>query len=482
MTVRLEYWDKSLTNPRWVEARIEYGTNHYQNACISVEMAESLGNARRATVRLANQNWEGNTAATGPFTNLFTDFQRVRILDDSLNVVLFHGRIYDNKDKNDKQFGKLIELTCWDIFRELQDYPTGHLDGDINYGSGTGEFETAAGLIKHILKADYVHPSSVEIPSSSIYLDDSGGATAADDGTKFRTSGITLHGGMWETYNLAKGAAKNALGHIAAIARDDPHTDAQNEDDFGYDYHLDSRFDRSNDYTTSTNAVLRGDAFNYFKRGTVPAAPNISTPANFDGLRIEYPTASFNEQGNLVAMMEDAQFERPKDQLYTSALLRMNLDLRVSKTYDVSASDYNYAEFGEYMEEDNNNKSSPKAIAVGIHNGKFLVEALSGGTIGGSSGQFKYEGRRFHRDFDTAGNNFMIAEYLYIDHTHSATNNDHFNQNHGSGTEHAHIVGRIQYQSTVAATTGTILISFDNETQLQAFNSCLLYTSDAADE
>ena len=56
MTVRLEYWDKSLTNPRWVEARIEYGTNYYQNACISVEMAESLGNARRATVRLANQN------------------------------------------------------------------------------------------------------------------------------------------------------------------------------------------------------------------------------------------------------------------------------------------------------------------------------------------------------------------------------------------------------------------------------------------
>ena len=177
-------------------------------------------------------------------------------------------------------------------------------------------------------------------------------------------------------------------------------------------------------------------------------------------------------------MMEDAQFERPKDQLYTSALLRMNLDLRVSKTYDVSASDYNYAEFGEYMEEDNNNKSSPKAIAVGIHNGKFLVEALSGGTIGGSSGQFKYEGRRFHRDFDTAGNNFMIAEYLYIDHTHSATNNDHFNQNHGSGTEHAHIVGRIQYQSTVAATTGTILISFDNETQLQAFNrECDIATS-----
>ena len=479
MTVRLEYWDKSLTNPRWVEARIEYGTSNYQNACISVEMAESLGNSRRATVRLANQNWQGNTAATGPFTNLFTDFQRVRILDDSLNIVLFHGRIYDNKDKNDKQFGKLIELTCWDIFRELQDYPTGHLDGNIVYGSGTGEFTTAAGLIKHVLKADYVHPSSLEIPSSSIYLDDSGGATNADDGTKFRTSGITLHGGMWETYNLAKGAAKNALGHIAAIARDDPHTNAQNEDDFGYDYHLDSRFDRSDDYTTSTNAVLRGDAFNYFKRGTVPAAPDIASPTSFDGLRIEYPTATFNEQGNLVAMMEDAQFERPKDQLYTSALLKINLDLRVSKTYDVSESDYNYAEFGQYMDEDNNNKSSPKAIAVGIHNGKFLVEALSGGTIGGSSGQFKYEGRRFHRDFDTAGNEHMIAENLLIDHVHSATNSDHYDQNHGDGSSyHEHIVGRIQYQSTVAATTGSILMSFDDETQLQAFNrECDIVTS-----
>ena len=89
MTARLEYWDASLSNPRWVEARIEYGTGIYNNACISIALTERLDNSTQAVIRLANHNWENNLSNNGPFTNKFTDFQRIRLLDDNINVVFW---------------------------------------------------------------------------------------------------------------------------------------------------------------------------------------------------------------------------------------------------------------------------------------------------------------------------------------------------------------------------------------------------------
>ena len=95
MSARLEYWDATPPsgNPRWTQATISYGSAT-NNAVLNCDIVERLGTSRQAKVTLMNQGTSFNTV--GPFTNEFTDFQRVRILDDDVNVVLFHSPLYSH--------------------------------------------------------------------------------------------------------------------------------------------------------------------------------------------------------------------------------------------------------------------------------------------------------------------------------------------------------------------------------------------------
>ena len=245
MSTRLEYWDATPPsgNPRWMKATIYYGSAT-NNPVVHCDIVERLGRPRQAKVTLMNQGTAFNTI--GPFTNEFTDFQRIRIIEDEFNIVLFHGRIYDISIHTDGKFGDVTTLECYDMLRELQEYPTEHMKDSIKHGTGTAQFNKNSILINKLIASDYASDSSANIDSESINFTDT---------DKFNTSAVTLDADIVPEYFINKGE-KTVLAQVAAIARQDPHSGSVYEDQFGYDYYLDSRFDKTTDFIASTNATL----------------------------------------------------------------------------------------------------------------------------------------------------------------------------------------------------------------------------------
>ena len=461
MSVRLEYWDATPPsgNPRWVQASISYGSAT-NNAVLTCDITERIGMARQAKVTLMNQGTAFNTV--GPFTNEFTDFQRVRILEDEVNVVLFHGRIYDISIHADGSFGDVTTLVCYDNLRELQEYPTEHMKDPIMYGGGSGQFNKNSILIKNLVASDYASDSSANIPSSSIDF------TNVD---KFNASAVTLDADFIPAYHVNRGE-KSILGQIAAIARQDPHSGGIYEDQYGYDYYLDSRFNKTTDYIASSNATLLGDSFNYFKRGTRPSTPGSpgTDGVNWKGLRIHRPTTTFTEAGNLIPMLDGSQFDKPKDDLFTSVILQFDESTKVST---VGAS------FDELEALGMSNDFVQPQIAP--HDGRFLVEGLDGGTFGGSnSGVFNWEGRKFSARYEVSVNadtaDGVPAELIRYTHQHSAGDTTHGEGSHGGSPNHIHTLGRVVYQSATTG-TGLFLLTFEDKYEEKTFN----YLCDQAD-
>ena len=461
MSTRLEYWDATPPsgNPRWMKATIYYGSAT-NNPVVHCDIVERLGRPRQAKVTLMNQGTAFNTI--GPFTNEFTDFQRIRIIEDEFNIVLFHGRIYDISIHTDGKFGDVTTLECYDMLRELQEYPTEHMKDSIKHGTGTAQFNKNSILINKLIASDYASDSSANIDSESINFTDT---------DKFNTSAVTLDADIVPEYFINKGE-KTVLAQVAAIARQDPHSGSVYEDQFGYDYYLDSRFDKTTDFIASTNATLRGDAFNYFKRGTRPLTPG--TPGtdgvNWKGLRIHRPVASFTETGNLIPMMDGSKFDKPKDDLFTSVILQFDESTKVSTIG---------ATFNELEALGLSNDFVQPQIAP--HDGRFLVEGLDGGTFGGSnSGVFKWEGRKFSARYevsvnaDTADN--VAAELIRYTHQHSAGDTTHGEESHGGAPNHIHTLGRVVYQSATTG-TGLFLLTFEDKYEEKTFN----YLCDQAD-
>ncbi len=453
MSTRLEYWDATPPsgNPRWTQATISYGSAT-NNAVLNCDIVERLGRSRQAKVTLMNQGTAFNTV--GPFTNEFTDFQRIRVLDDDVNVVLFHGRIYGIKVHTDAKFGDVTTIECYDMLRELQEYPTEHFKTPIQYGASTGQFNKNSTLIKSLIASDYAIDSSANIGSGSITFSDT---------DRFETSAVTLDQDNYPAYYPNRGE-KNVLGQVASIARQDPHSGATYEDQFGYDYYLDSSFDKTTDYIASSNATLLGDTFNYFKRGTRPSTPG--TPGtdgiNWKGLRIHRPTTTFSETGNLIAMLDGAGFEKPKDDLFTSVILQFD-ETTVASTVGGNYDDmYDYGWGNSYVQPH-----------VASHDGRFLVEGIDGGTFGGSnSGVFKWQGRKFSRLYEVSVNaestDNVAAEFLTSSHTHGGSDTSHGNVSHGGGS-HSHQVGTVVYTSATSS-TGLFLITFEESYMEKTFN------------
>ena len=461
MSTRLEYWDATPPsgNPRWVKATISYGSAT-NNPVLHCDIVERLGRPRQAKVTLMNQGTAFNTI--GPFTNEFTDFQRIRIIEDDFNIVLFHGRIYDISVHTDGKFGDVTTLECYDMLRELQEFPTEHMKDPIMYGGGSGQFNKNSILINRLIASDYASDSSANISSESINFTDT---------DKFNASAVTLDADIVPEYFINRGE-KTILAQVAAIARQDPHSGGVYEDQFGYDYYLDSRFDKTTDFIASTNATLRGDAFNYFKRCTMPLTPG--TPGtdgvNWKGLRIHRPVASFTETGNLIPMMDGSKFDKPKDDLFTSVILQFDESTKVSTVG---------ATFDELESLGLTNDFVQPQIAP--HDGRFLVEGLDGGTFGGSnSGVFKWEGRKFSARYevsvnaDTADN--VAAELIRYTHQHSAGDTTHGEGSHGGAANHIHTLGRVVYQSATTG-TGLFLLTFEDKDEEKTFN----YLCDQAD-
>ncbi len=58
--------------------------------------------------------------------------------------------------------------------------------------------------------------------------------------------------------------------------------------------------------------------FNYFKRGTRPAG---SSSVSTYGLTVRFPTTSFTKTGQLLPMLENFDFDRPKHETFTDATI-----------------------------------------------------------------------------------------------------------------------------------------------------------------
>ena len=303
----LEYWDGSA----WIQAKtVNAATNaaDQNNAVIGFSIKDKLNNPRTANIRLINAGREpfGSGANRySPLNDVFTDFMTIRIVEDDSKVTLFQGKIYDVYKNYDMQWGSVIKLYARDNLAELADYPTDDKDEPISSTDSDRNSVDRSDIIKTIIRdtASEPHMASLMISSDNI---------AIDDTQKFDDSSRTFsHDG--ETYEfVVSSGGKQGLKAIGKIAANDGHN-AGEVSDYGYDFYVDTQ--------QALGASNPAMDFNYFKRGSRTTWQG--TAANFDGLTAEYPVAAFTETGNKTMMMPGFDFNQPKKDLYTGAIVHI---------------------------------------------------------------------------------------------------------------------------------------------------------------
>ena len=314
----LQYWNGSS----WITAVTAEGSNI--NALMAAEIVDGLGTPQTCIASLINRsstpynNTPSNRA--GPLTGVFTDFMPIRIMDEESKAIIFYGNVYNVSEKYDRQYGNLIELTCRDGLSELRDNPTDGQYGFTINPSGTSVVNPESSVdtetrlytstiskrsdaIKSLINLgtrwDAANNVSYNIDTSDTERFEASAAT-------FRDSGELRFGSQ---------SQKSALAHIATLAATDATAlsggATSTRTAFTYDYYLDPNFQNP-----SANHKPKAH-FNYFKRGTRPT--DSSDPENY-GFKVEYGSTTV-AAGRTEAMLDDFDFERPKGELYTDAIV-----------------------------------------------------------------------------------------------------------------------------------------------------------------
>ena len=302
----LQYWNGSA----WTTAYVT-GTS---NALISFSIRETMGSPRNGVATLSNRSSDPYHASAssrkGPFTGVFTDFMQIRIRDEESYSILFSGRVYGVKEVYDAQYGNVMELTCRDAMSELRDNMTdGNAGFTINTSASVGtNIGPGAALDSEGKYYATAHADRSGIIKSLIRLySRDGNITVLNGGTKFVESNQKFR--QDGKYELGTQSQKSPLGHIANLSAAEPLDSSGTS--FSYDYYVDS-----NITSTATNHNPAAN-FNYFPRGTRPNA----APQTY-GLRVEYPqSGGFTTDGRTEVMLQDFDFERPKEDLYSNALV-----------------------------------------------------------------------------------------------------------------------------------------------------------------
>ena len=126
-----QYWDESESE--WVEAQ----TPKDGNALINYSYTEKMGNPAEVDVILADRSADG--FAQGAIAQALTDFQLVRIIDGSLKMIIFYGRIYDSDQNYDMQYGPTVRIKARDMLGELADIELSDVHNTaILYGKSLG--------------------------------------------------------------------------------------------------------------------------------------------------------------------------------------------------------------------------------------------------------------------------------------------------------------------------------------------------------
>ena len=74
-----------------------------QDAVIMLHIDQGINTSSKCDVIMANQSSDpenpDSAEAKGNLTDVFTDFQRIRVVDQETGIVIFTGRIYRIRDK-----------------------------------------------------------------------------------------------------------------------------------------------------------------------------------------------------------------------------------------------------------------------------------------------------------------------------------------------------------------------------------------------
>jgi len=305
----LSYWD----GDSW-ENVVVTGTT--TSAIFSLDIIDELNIPKSAAISIFNPSanpYSGSAGtAKGPYTGVFTDFIPVRVIDLESNVVIFYGVVYSIRENFDPQFGMLIHLECRDYLIELRDNIS---HGEVGYNIDTSVATSA--VVTNFADSNITSTSAGQVWSTSIsarsaliksLINRFSSNLDTSDTTKFIVSAQKFKQDF--IYRLSGYNKKSILRHVADNAMSELHSAIGEDELFGYDFYVDP-----NTVTTSTATKSTPD-FNYFRRGTRPN----TDPANY-GLTVQYPTTSGATETGRLFNMSRFNFIRPKDEIYTSAIL-----------------------------------------------------------------------------------------------------------------------------------------------------------------
>jgi len=307
---KLEYI--SLSTGNWVQA---VNTNG-QDAVVMMTVEQSINASAKADIILSNRSIDptsDGTPAKGPLTDVFAEFQRIRLIHQEIGIPIFSGRIYRVRDIYDAQYGQTIRVVAFDSLKEFKEYPIEDGADSLESVDTTDSDEGGYDLRKRSQVIKYM--------LDELKLKDTNLLTT--DTNQFEDSWSTDSLGD-KKLDLTK-LDRNVAGVIHDLAIADPvkNSSATAIGESGYDYRVEPRF--------LSNAANHKpiDSLHYFMRGTRPgkggaygasAAPVLTTTAT-DSLTIEYTNSSSPADSGLKqTMMPTYEFDKPKGELITSVI------------------------------------------------------------------------------------------------------------------------------------------------------------------
>jgi hypothetical protein len=317
----LYYWTGDNPNHNITDQWKRAETAQSGNALNYVEFTHEIGNPAEAYITLLNpvpNPFSGTLdKKTGPLNILtasedggtasavFADLQRVYLRDPETKIILIAGRIYDIENDFNKMQGHTVNIRVKDELEMLR----GVYTTDLNTFSISGGTTKRSDVIKTSLigNAAFNTPAALGLSNK----------VDTSDSNRFNDSLRTYPTNYVGTIDSKK-SNSNLLGMIAELAQEDPNdsTSTTIADNFGYDYYIDHNF-QSVDNSGADTTAPPTPHLNYFPRGTRPNS-NVSS----FGLTVEFPTTgTFAETGQKVPMLDDFDFERPKNEIFTDCTL-----------------------------------------------------------------------------------------------------------------------------------------------------------------
>ena len=390
---RIDVWEPVLGGTlvsKWMT--VQTASNF--NAVISTFIGDKLGNSRRADIVVSNKakdftaptsggsstftyhyrdsdgvniNSSGYSVpkATGVLTDIFRDFQYIRVVDEGTKQIMFLGRIINIKEEYAARHGQIVTLKCRDALYELilatnkglsksiTFYPKGSISTSHSGHSPTDIVKSLLGMLyrKDVLNlqnTDHIKGTG----ETNVVITDTlatdivyGGSydpniVTSDSGTNARNR-FQNDAKMVSTVrklDINQITSKGVLGEILKTLQTSPQDSQGNNETFGWDYFADPNISygahadfrgKNFDPATKPSPAM----FNVFERGTRLA--NMA-PLNY-GLSVKYPAqikvSTTNHKTDVTTsttttstkpMSAEFEFDRPKEELYTTVILHYN--------------------------------------------------------------------------------------------------------------------------------------------------------------